>query len=383
MLLSVLPRYLIKIIPLALCALLLSWTTAARSQEIIVGQSAPLSGAMASTGKDMVLGGEIYFDYINSMGGINGHKIRHVVIDDGGDADRTLAATKRLINNEHAIVLFGYAGMDNLLLLLKDNILSDAKIALVGPYTGVEPLRTPYNANLFHIRAGYADETKSIATQLSINGITRVAVMYQDDAFGKSGLHDALVSLAAHKITPIVSSSYPKNTAEVSAAVTKIAAVTPQAVILISANRSSAAFIHAFRALGQTAIIFTISVVNPDILVKLTGASDIRGLRITQVVPDPITGVIPAAVEYRKLMKQYANGVPLSYTSFEEYLAAKVVVEGVRRSASINRASILNGLESIDHYDLGGFIVNYGKNNRCGSAYVDTVIVAKNGEIMR
>ena len=348
-----------------------------------MGQSAPLTGVLAETGKDMVLGGKIYFDHINSQGGINGHKIRQVVIDDGYETDKTVAATKQLIDNDHAVVLFGYAGTGNILRLLQDNILSNAKIALVGPYTGAEPLRTPYNPNLFHIRAGYADETNTMASQLATSGITRVAILYQDDAFGQAGLNDAIASLATKKLKPVITASYAKNSADVSVAVKKIANADPQAVILISVNKSSAAFIHEFRQRGKTAIIFNISVVNPNNLTKLTSQAEMRGLRITQVVPDPVTDVIPVAKEYRKLLAQYGNGAQPSYTSFEEFIAAKVIVEGIKRSSGISRTSIMNGLESIDHVDLGGFIINFGKDNRRGSNFVDTMIMAKDGKLIR
>lgn len=376
---------MLKFIPrLLLSVLVLIFSQASHSEEIVIGQAAPLTGVLAETGKDMVLGGKIYFDYINSQGGINGRKIRHVVVDDAYDVEKTLAATKRLINDERAVALFGYAGTGNILRLLDDKVLAEAKIALVGPYTGGEPLRSPYNGNIFHVRAGYGDETAAMVKQFVGSGVTRVAVMYQDDAFGKAGLKGAVDALAAHNLKPVVTASYVKNTDDVTAAVTAIAALDPQAIILISVNRSSAAFIQRYRALGKSGIIFNISVVNPDVLLKLASPEKIRGVRITQVVPDPVSGVTPVAKEYQKILKAFGNGAAPSYTSFEEFLAAKVLVEGLKRvKNNVSSAGVIDALESIEALDLGGFPITFGKKNRLGSSFVDTMVISKDGKMLR
>ncbi|MBC7498942.1 MAG: ABC transporter substrate-binding protein [Herminiimonas sp.] len=354
------------------------------AQEIVIGQAAPLTGVLADTGKDMVLGGKIYFDYINSQGGIHGHKIRHVVLDDGYVIDNTLAATKQLIAQEHAVALFGYAGTGNILRLLDDKVLSDAKIALVGPYTGGEPLRNPYNPNIFHIRAGYGDETAAMVKQLTISGVTRVGVMYQDDAFGKAGLKGVVDALAIERLKPVATAGYVKNTDDVAAAVSTIAASDPQAIILISVNKSSAAFIKQYRALKKSGIIFNISVVNPAVLAKLVDGPQLRGVRITQVVPDPVSGVLPVAKEYQKILQRFGNGAAPSYTSFEEFLAAKVLVEGLKRAKNpMTRTSVIDALESLDSLDLGGFTIRFGAKNRIGSSYVDTMVINKDGKMLR
>ena len=69
-----------------------------RAAELLVAQIAPLSGVLASTGKQMVLGGKIYFDSVNASGGIHGAKIRHMVLDDGYKVTETV----RLISASHA-----------------------------------------------------------------------------------------------------------------------------------------------------------------------------------------------------------------------------------------------------------------------------------------
>ncbi|MFD2273779.1 hypothetical protein ACFS07_29560 [Undibacterium arcticum] len=70
-------------------------------------------------------------------------------------------------------------------------------------------------------------------------------------------------------------------------AVKTIAAADPQAIALISVNKSSAAFIRQYRATGKSPLMFNISVVNAQALARISGAEMVRGVAITQVVPYP------------------------------------------------------------------------------------------------
>jgi len=355
---------------------------AAAAEPIVIGQSVPLSGLQRETGKDLVLGGRIYFDHINSQGGIRGRKIKLVAMDDGYEVERTANNTNLLLNDSSVVALFGYAGTGNVHKLLTDQVLKRAGIALVGPYTGGESLRTPYNPHIFHIRAGYVDETSAMVKMLTGGGVRRIGVMYQDDPFGKAGLQGVTDALKRLNLEPVVSASYPKNTADVKLAVTTIAAANPQAVILISVNKSSAAFVTLFRELNQGSQIFNVSVVNPTMISHIAGHKATRGFSIAQVIPSPSSTALPVAREYRALLARYGNGAQPSYVSFEEFLAAKTLVEGLRRAKKPTRAALITALESIYKHDLGGFTVSFGPNNRRGSTLVEMVAISRDGKLI-
>jgi ABC-type branched-subunit amino acid transport system substrate-binding protein len=171
------------------CALALALLqTAAMAVDIVISQLAPLTGVLASTGKQMVLGGQIYFSHINDTGGVHGQKIRVLVTDDGYKVDETVRLTREALANPEVVALYGFAGTSNVGKLLTDGVLEQGGAALVAPYTGGEPLRSPFNPWIFHVRAGYADETEHMVQQVTTLGMTRIAVMYQDDGFGKAGL---------------------------------------------------------------------------------------------------------------------------------------------------------------------------------------------------
>lgn len=352
--------------------------------DITVVQVAPLSGVLASTGQQMVLGGKIYFDWVNAQGGVHGAKIKHTVLDDGYKVEETVRLTREALLNPEVIALFGFAGTANVSKLLTDGVLDVGGAPLVAPYTGGEALRSPFNPHIFHVRAGYMDETEHMVHQAATLGMTRIAVMYQNDAFGKAGLAGVEAALAKRNMKMLVAASYERNTDEVADAVKQIKAAEPQATIMISVNRSTAAFAKQYRAIGGGGQLYNISVVDPAELVKLAGVKAVHGLGISQVVPFPFGANKPAVREYQALMKKYGGGQAVSYTSFEEFLGAKVLVEGLRRAGPApTRAKLVKALESIDNFDLGGTRVGYSATNRIGSRFVEVTVIGASGKLLR
>ncbi|MDP3607286.1 MAG: ABC transporter substrate-binding protein, partial [Polaromonas sp.] len=259
----------------------------ASAADIVIGQVAPLSGVLASTGHQMVVGGKIYFEHINATGGIHGAKIRHEVVDDGYKVAETVRLTREMLAKPEVVALFGFAGTANVTQLLTDGVLDVGGAALVAPYTGGESLRNPFNPWIFHVRAGYADETEHMVQQVTTLGMSRIAVMYQDDGFGKAGLLGVEKALAKRNLKLSAAAGYERNTDKVEEAVKKIKASDAQAVIMISVNKSTAAFVKLYRETGGGAQLYNISVVDPAELVKLAGLKNAHGLGISQVVPYP------------------------------------------------------------------------------------------------
>ena len=354
------------------------------AQEVVIGQVAPLSGVLASTGRQMVVGGQIYFDAINSQGGIHGAKIRHEVVDDGYKVAETVRLTSEMLARPEVVALFGFAGTANVTQLLTDGVLDAGGAALVAPYTGGESLRNPFNPWIFHVRAGYADEAEHMVQQLTTLGMNRIAVMYQDDGFGKAGLLGVANALAKRNLTLAVAAGYERNTDKVEDAVKKIKASNAQAIIMVSVNKSTAAFMRLYRESGGGAQMYNISVVDPAELVKLAGLKNAHGLGISQVVPYPYMPNMPVVREYQTLLKKYAPKELVNYTSFEEFVGAKVLVEALRRAGpNPTRAKVVKALESMGNYDTGGITVSYSPGNRISSRYVEVTVIGSTGKLLK
>ena len=352
----------------------------------VVGQVLPLSGVLRQTGEDLVAGARLAFDAVNAQGGVHGRKIRHVVKDDGYAVDQTVSLTTELIAQDKPIALVAMVGTGNLSALLAAQTLDKSQLALVGPYTGGQSLREPYNPFIFHVRASYQDEARAMVAHLLQTGSSQIAVMYQDDAFGQSGLEGIQGALASKGLKPVAAASYPKNTDDVALAVKTILAAKPQAVCLISVTRSSAAFIKQYRAAGGLAQIFSISVVNIAQLSELAGRGAVRGLGITQVMPYPFQPRLPLVSEYLdqlKLPTQHPARRP-DYTSFEAYVAARVLIEGLKRAGpKASSKTMLDALEGLGKFNLSGYALQFGPNRREGSRFVETTVLDGEGRLIR
>ena len=348
------------------------------ADTILIGQSAALSGSAEAMGKEMRAGAEAYFNAINKAGGVNGKKIRLVTLGDGYEAERAKANTQELIEKQKVLALFGYVGINTSNAALP--LFTAAKVPFVGAVTGAQTLREPHNPLIFNVRASYIHETEAIVAHLVRLGITRIGVFYQNDSYGQAGLAGVERALKSRGMEVAAKATVERNSVDVAKAVDTIAKANVTAVIQISAYKSCAAFIQAMRRTNQFPAFWNVSFVGSKALASQLG-EDGRGVHISQVVPFPWSIEHAVVREYQQRIGGEAN---YSFTSLEGYIAAKVLVEGLRKAGKdLNRETLRTALEKLGTIDLGGFTVNYRPGRHQGSTLVDLTIISKNGTFKR
>jgi len=369
---------------LALGATVLAGSLAAFAQgvtdsQIVLGQSVALSGPAEELGKDMQFGASLYFNHVNKQGGVNGRKIVLKTLDDGYESTRAAANTKKLIEEEKVFALFGYVGTPTSQASLP--IFTEAKVPFIGPFTGAELLRNPFNRYVFNVRASYFDETEAIVQHLTAMSVDKIAIFYQNDAYGQAGLAGVERALKKRNLELIARGTVERNTVDVAKAVDTIKKANPQAVVMISAYKSCAAFITTMKKAGASPTFWNVSFVGSKALAKEL-AQDGRGVQISQVVPFPWDNSIPIVKEYRALLDE-AKGAP-GFGTLEGFIAAKVTVEGFKRAGKgLNRESFIKALESINGVDMGGFKVSFAADNHSASKFVDLTIISRDQKFVR
>lgn len=362
-------------------ALLAALCGSALAEDTIrLGQTVALSGPLAELGIEYRDGALAYFNAVNEKGGVHGRKIKLISLDDGYVVARSEENARRLLKDEKVLAFFGPLGTANVAALLP--IIDEQGVPTLAPYTGSDELRR-FNRNIFWLRASYGDETEKIVEQLVSVGIKRIAAFYQNDAFGLSGLAGVEQALKKRNLTLAGKGSFERNTVDVAAAVQAIAAQDPQAVVLISTYKPTAAFVRAFKQTGKAAQLFTLSVVGFKALAAELG-DDATGIAISQVVPFPWSATKPLVREFQKLPPNLMPASGATFTSLEGYMAAKVMVEALRRAGShVTREKLVAALESMGEFDLGGLTVRYGPGNHIGSQYSELTIVGRDGKLFR
>ena len=352
----------------------------AQNNRIVLGQSAALSGPAAQLGLQMNAGARIYFSALNAQGGVNGNQIELRATDDGYEPDRCKANTEKFIKDD-LFALFGYVGTPTCLAALP--LVTDSKIPFFGPFTGAEALRDPFHRSVFHLRASYFDETALIVKQLTSLGLKKIAVFYQDDAYGKAGLEGVTRALKALNLAPVALGTVERNTVNVAQAVKDIVGKGADAVVQISAYKSCAAFIRESRKAGYGGTFFNVSFVGTQALADELG-KEANGIMISQVMPFPFSTTTPISREYLEAVRRAGGDAKPNYSSMEGYLAAKVLAEGLRRAGrNPTRETLITGLESIQKTDFGGFLVDFGPKDHVASRFVDLSMLTEDGRVRR
>lgn len=346
--------------------------------KIILGQSAAFTGPAAQLGIQFYQGAKVYFDQVNAQGGVGKRQIEIRNLDDGYEPDRCAENTRKLIADD-VFALFGYIGTPTSLAALP--LATRDKVPFIAPFTGAMGLREPFNRYAFHVRASYNDETGLIVKQLTSLGLKKIAVFYQNDAYGKAGLDGVTLALNGLGLKTVAQATVERNSVDVAKAVQTLVAAAPDAVVQISAYKSCAAFIRAARKAGYGGTFYNVSFVGTQALADELG-KDGAGVVVSQVMPSPYNAARPIAREFADAVKAAGKEAQANFSSMEGYVAAKLFVEGLRRvSGKLSRESLITGLEGLGSQSLGGFSVSFSPTDHVASNFVELSMLTGDGRV--
>jgi ABC-type branched-subunit amino acid transport system substrate-binding protein len=349
--------------------------------QILFGQSAALNGPASELGTEMQRGIEAAFAEANRAGGVHGRKLKLVSYDDRYEPEATIANTKKLIYDDGVFALIGEVGTPTS--AAAEPIAREAGVPFIAPFTGAEFLRKPKLSNVVNIRASYFEETEKIVDSLVHDrGITRVAVLYQDDSYGRTGLFGVREALQRRQLSLVGTGTYARNTTAVKTALLSLRDLEPQAIVIIGAYRPSAVFTQWARKLGVDAAILNISFVGTDALAESLGRTG-AGVYVTQVVQFPNGDSIPLLAQYRSALEAFAPGARPGFVSLEGYIAGRLTIELLGHlGADPTRRGFLEKLAEIGRFDIGGFKLHYGPRNNRGSNQVFLTEILADGSIV-
>jgi branched-chain amino acid transport system substrate-binding protein len=341
--------------------------------KIVFGQAAALEGPAGNLGRDVREGILAAFAEANRTGGVNGRMLELVSRDDGYEPTKSVDATKSLINDDKVFALVGAVGTPTT--LATEPIAAQNDIPFIGPFTGAEFLRGADKAEVVNVRASYFQETETMIERLTKDrGVTRISVLYQNDAFGRAGLAGVQGALDRRNMTLASEGTFERNTTAVKMAHLGVRKGNPQAVIFIGPYRPCAAAIKLARQLGMAATFVAISFVGSNSLAKELG-SDGAGVIITQVVPFPWDSSIPVVERYQEALKSIQPTDEPGFVTFEGYLVGRLVVEALQKTSGIpTRKALLDAFLG-GEFDFHGvkLVYGHGQNQGSNSVYLTQI----------
>lgn len=347
------------------------------NDKILFGQVAALSGPAAALGQGMREGILAAFEEANRGGGVQGRKLELKSVDDGYEPDKTIEATKKIIAEDKVFAFVGSVGTPTS--KASQPIATEAKVPFIGPFTGAEFLRNPYNRYVVNVRSSYFQETEAWIEHLTKDlGITKIAILYQDDAFGLAGLDGVKAAMMKRNMSLVATGTFKRNTIAVKAALLDIMKGEPQAVVTVGPYQPIAEFIKLARAQKLNAQFVAISFVGSDSLATELGNQG-GGVVISQVVPFPWDRSLPLAVSYRAAIVAVNPSSKPGFVSLEGYLVGRLVVEALKRiPGEPTREAFLDAIAKAP-FNLGGVNLSFGPAKNQGSDQVYFTILQLDG----
>ena len=365
-------RYGLKSLALGLIALTPALVaTATQAEEgvaedkIVFGQSAAFEGPASALGLGMRTGLMAAFQEANDAGGVKGRKLELITYDDGYEPAKAIDNTNKLINEDRVFALIGEVGTPTSKAV--QPISTKAAVPFIGPFTGAGFLRNAAHGNIVNVRASYDQETEAWIEYLTKDlKISRIAILYQDDSFGRVGLSGVKKAMKKRGLELVAEGTYKRNTVAVKSALLTIRKAKPQAVVMVGAYKPCAAFIKLARKVQMNAKFVNISFVGSKALAKELG-KDGEGVIVSQVVPLPSDTSLPLVAAYQKALKAHDPKAEPGFVSLEGYMVGRLVVQALAKmDGEITRKALMDTIMKIGTFDLGGVTLTYGPGDNQG-----------------
>ncbi len=333
--------------------------------KIVFGQAAALVGPAGALGRDVRAGILAAFAEVNRNGGVKGRTLELVSRDDSYEPTKSVDATKTLIDDDKVFALVGAVGTPTT--LATEPIAAQNGVPFIGPFTGAEFLRGVDKSEVVNVRASYFQETETIVERLTKDkGVARIAILYQNDAFGRAGLAGVQRALDRRGLELVSEGTFERNTTAIKMALLAIRKGNPDAVIMIGPYQPCAAFIRLARQVRLDAAFAGISFVGSNSLAKELG-SDGAGVIITQVVPLPWDTSIPIVQRFQVALKSVDSGADPGFVNLEGYVVGRLAIAALEKiSGAPTRRALLDAIQNSE-FDLQGVKLSYAPGHNQGS----------------
>ena len=376
-----------QFVSLASCATAVAsapvWVRQACAQEaglsantLTVGCSAATTGPLASSGIDIQRGTEAAMAQINARGGIHGRTLQLLMMDDAYEPERTASNVKQMLSQGRVFALLSCFGTPNNQAILP--MVVESGVPYVAPLSGASSLRKNVR-NIFHVRASYTDEIVRLVQRLTSMGIKNIAVLYQDNSYGKEMLEDATRALAEQGHQPALQVAVATDGKNQADAVAQVAKVRPAAVLLATAGTVSVALVRGLRKSAPGVLLAGLSPTLPSDSLKQLG-EDASGMALSMVVPDPHRAKLQLVRDYQGAMRALGYQ-DFTQGSLEADVNTRVLAEGLERTGRDPQQVRQNAaLAAIRNWNLGGFMVDYsGQTPFVGSRFLDLGVLGSSG----
>lgn len=350
--------------------------------KVVIAQSAVMSGPSARLGTEMMQGMQAAFAFATQSGMAGGRRLILRTKDDGYEPARCEANTASFLAEKDVFAVGGFVGTPTCMAAMP--LIIGAGVPFVGAFTGAPALRV-HQPGVFHVRASYEDEARTIVRQLiafddprGTNRHARIAIFRQRDAYGAAVQAAAEAAMAEIGMQPAAIAYVERNSLDVSEAVEVIRRSNATGVIMATVYGAAAKLIKSLGPDARTKQFISVSFIGTSGVLEELGPAA-SGLAICQVVPKPNRAGSKLAASYRAAMAAVPAS-ELTYGGLEGFACGMVIAEGVRRCGdNLTRRRFVEALES--PVDLGDFVLPFSPTSHSPGRFTELVVIDRLGKL--
>jgi len=320
-------------------------------KQITLGGSYPFSGP-ASAYRTIAEGAKAYFDKVNAEGGVNGRKIKFVTLDDAYEPPRAVQNARKLIQQDKVFALFNTLGTANNAAIMKS--VNQQKVPQLFVATGASIFGS--NVKQFPYTTGwqpdYVTEANVYVDYLKKQKPNaKVAVLYQNDAFGKDLLGGFVNAAKGSNIKVVAKQSYEPTDPTVSSQMAKLKGSGADTFLNITTPKFSAQAIVATGKLGWHPLHILNNVgASKALVLKPAGLKNAQGIVSTTYFKDPEDpkwANDSAMKEYKQNLKKFSpRSDPNDPFHVYGWGAAQTMTDALKRMKKPTRASLMEAVRS-------------------------------------
>ncbi|MEP6501767.1 MAG: ABC transporter substrate-binding protein [Betaproteobacteria bacterium] len=362
----------------ALAMLFAGDRTGAAPEPIVIGQSLPMTGASFPIANRVLAGARAQVERVNAAGGIHGHALELVTLDDGGDARRLASNLRSLVIERNAVAIVNCLGERACLAAAEAT--RALHVPLVGPFSGSRALRASPHGNVFSMRPDDEREAGALARQLRAIGVARAALLADDSEPVRTAALAAALRREGIEVTRFAASP---GDAALEAAFRGVAQAAPQALVL-GVGPDVLDALGRLPVAARDGVPSTIATLSSTGLTQLTRLFRDRLIGYTSVVPNPEVAHQPIVRDLQRDADAYIGPEAVTFEGLESYLHLRLCVEALRRAEGGSAGMRLSeAIERLGALELGGFAVSFGRDRHQGSDFVEIGMRARDGRLQQ
>ena len=346
--------------------------------QILIGQTTAVTGPVAASVGETLQGIHLYLDHVNAQGGVNGEQIKLITLDDKFVPKLAGENARKLLEDDKVVALFMTRATPHNQAILP--YLAQYKAALIAPSTGAMVFHQPVNPYVFNVRSSYQAEAQRAIEHLFQITLQRVAVVHVDDSFGADCAEGAKKGFAKLQKEPVAVIKAAREKPDYAAIIGQLKSTNAQAALWCGSGVAVVDGVKALRQAGSAAQVVTVSNNASGGFIKQLG-EHARGVVVTQVFPSE--RALGFAIN-REALSMLKDKNALTPQVMEGFASAKVLVEALRRAGpKPTREKIVDALNGLQRYDLGGLELGFSPTDHTGLDYVELSIIGRDGKFHR